>query len=135
MRGIICQEIEHRLRHAVGTCANGQAHDVLTGQRFVIEALEYRHVTIGISVGLKVGNEFLRAITLPQKALALLELRRDRQPPISRTEAGVVTVDTATYSHGAIPVRARETSVDGDLVDTAAKHMAQMICKTHITLA
>jgi hypothetical protein len=61
-------------------------------------------------------------------------LRSDRQPPIAWTEASIVTVDTATYGHGAIPVRAGETSVDGDFVDTAAKYMAQMISKRHITL-
>jgi hypothetical protein len=73
---------------------------------------------------LKVGNEFLGAIAWPQKALALLELRRDRQPPISRAEAGVVTVDTAAYGHGAIPVWTGETRVNGDFVDTAAKGLA-----------
>jgi hypothetical protein len=84
---------------------------------------------------LKVGDEFLRSITLLQKTLALLELCGDRQPPIPWTEAGIVTVDTAAYGHGAISVRAGETSVDGNFVDTAAKHTAQMISKTHITLA
>jgi hypothetical protein len=65
----------------------------------------------------------------------LLELRGDRQPPIAWTEARIVTVDTAAYGHGAIPVRAGETSVDGNFMDAAAKHTAQMISKTHITLA
>jgi hypothetical protein len=84
---------------------------------------------------LKVGKEFLCSITLPQKALALLELRGDRQPPIAWTEASIITVDTAAYGHGAISVRASETSVDGNFMDTAAKHAAQMICKTLIALA
>jgi hypothetical protein len=84
---------------------------------------------------LKVGNEFLRSITLPQKAPALLELLSDRQPSIARTEASIVTVDTAAYGHGAIPVWAGETSVDRNFMDTTAKHVAQMISKTHITLA
>jgi len=72
---------------------------------------------------------------LPQKVLALLELLSDRQPTIAWTKASIVTVDTATYGHSAIPVRAGETSVDGNFVDAAAKHTAQMISKTHITLA
>jgi hypothetical protein len=72
---------------------------------------------------------------LPQKALALLELHGDRQPPITWAEAGIVTVDTAAYRHSAVPVRAGETSVDGNFVDAAAKHTAQMISKTRITLA
>ena len=76
----------------------------------------------------------MRAITLPQKALALLELHRDRQPPVSRTEAGVVTVDAAAYGHGAIPIWASKTCVNGDFMHTAAKGLAQMISKTHITL-
>jgi hypothetical protein len=90
---------------------------------------------MGIGVGLKVSNEFLGSITLPQKALALLELLGDRQPPIAWTEAGIVTVDTAAYGHGAIPVRTGKTSVDGNFVNAAAKYTAQMISKTHITLA
>jgi hypothetical protein len=84
---------------------------------------------------LKVGNEFLRSITLLQKALALFDLGGDRQPPIRWTEAGIVTVNTAAYGHGAIPVRAGEPSVDGNFGNAAAKHTAQMIGKTHITLA
>jgi hypothetical protein len=62
-------------------------------------------------------------------------LRGDRQPPIAWTEARIVTIDTAAYSHGAIPVRAGETSVDGNFMNAVAKHTAQMISKTHITLA
>src|SRR5712691_3015059 len=134
-RGVVCQEIQHRIRHTVRAGANGQANDVLTSQRFVVEAPQPLYATIGIGVSLEIGNEFLRPIALVQKAFALFQLRGHGQPPISRTEAGVVTVNTASDSHSAISVGTSKTSVKRNFMHTATKGAAQMIRKTHITLA
>jgi hypothetical protein len=72
---------------------------------------------------------------LLHKPFPLLQLLAHQQPPVPRTEAGVIAVDAPANAHSAITIGAGETGVDGDLVDTAAERLAQMVCKAPVTLA
>ena len=75
--GVALQQIQHRVRHAVGPRADGQADDLRMVQGLVVEPAQALDRGVGVGGGLEVGEEAVGLVALAQQLDAAAHLVAD----------------------------------------------------------
>ena len=112
---------------AVGTGADGQAHNFLRGDGLAVELPQLFHGSVGIGEGLEIGYVFAVAIFAANPALGPLQLDFDgiRAALSELTAAGAE--DTAPGAQGTVPVGAGKAPVQRELIDLTAEGFLIML--------
>lgn len=121
--GKLAEQSEHVVGHAVWAGADYEADDLRMGEGFFVNSAEAVDGGVGIGRRLEVGEIIVALAVAQLHALeALVDLPADpgSRQSAAGAEAAIVTESATTDGNGAIDIRAREASIDTDLLHTPA---------------
>jgi hypothetical protein len=129
-RGLVsklAEQIEHIVRHAVRSRANGQSNDLGVRERLLVHISQTFHWRVCIRGGLEVSHEVVAVVALSQAVNPTVNLLADGPPapPAAGAETLVVTEDTTADRNRPIDIGAGETGIHTDASNAMPELVAE----------
>ena len=120
------QVVEQFGGYAVGARPYHDAYDIIHAQRLFIERLEMGEGSVGVGVGLEVGEILHVGVFAGKELLALLQLLADAvaMVAVGGIEGAVVAEDAPASGNAAVAVGACEPSIHRNLLDAEGETAA-----------